>query len=78
MFFSVPSCLRFNVSVFNHRIVSRQIIATENTTDVGPPKGSEIGREMGHLFQGTLGWRNIIIWPDSVLRGSGYLVTGFL
>ena len=44
-------------------IWSGQIIATESTT-VFTPNGGLV-REI-RLFQGNLGWGNIIIWPDLI------------
>ena len=43
---------------------SGQIIATLH--DRFPPKGGLVRKI--HLFQGNLGWWNIIIWPDQLIQ----------
>ncbi len=58
-----------STTCFNHRahdgmkgIISGQIIATSH--DLTPNGG--LVREIT-LFQGNLGWWNIIIWPDNIM-----------
>ena len=59
-------CHGMKITILNHHLgeySSGQIIATSHDLT---PKGSW-GREIREipLFQGNLGWWNIIIWPDS-------------
>ncbi len=50
---------------------SGQIIAT--SYDLGPQKVSKKGEIP--LFQGNLGWWNILIWPDKILIQDFYVTT---
>ena len=73
--FEHHSCLRWDwVILMNEKfaqwckpITSGQIIATSH--DLTPNGG--LVREI-HLFQGNLGWWNIIIWPDHMLRTKAF------